>query len=242
MNDWSQVVLDFAGEQSAVAFWSAVLGAEPGPPWDGHPELRTFEPPVGDGYVHAQVVDERARVHVDFEVDDVAVETARLITLGAMPVRTTDVWQTLRSPGGLLFCLVTRAKHGDRPEPVGPAGQRIRLVQICIDAPAALADQEADFWRTATGWRFGPSDSGFIGKLFPASGSPIQLLLQRLGPEDDGVAVRAHVDLGCDDLESAAELMVSRGAERLWDGDGWITLRDPAGMVFCVTRNSPDAP
>jgi hypothetical protein len=242
VNDWAQVVLDFPGDRPAVAFWAGVLGAELGPPWSGHPELRTFEPAVGDGYVHAQEVEERARVHVDFEVDDVAVETARLAALGALPVRTTDVWQTLRSPGGLLFCLVARTPHGDRPEPVGPIGRRIRLVQICIDAPAALADREADFWRTATGWRFRPSDDGFIGKLFPAPGSPIQLLLQRLGPEDDGVAVRAHIDLGCDDLDAAAELMVSLGAERLWDGDGWITLRDPAGMTFCVTRNSPDAP
>jgi hypothetical protein len=28
----------------------------------------------------------------------------------------------------------------------------------------------------------------------------------------------------------------------MWDGSGWITLRDPAGLLFCTTENSPDAP
>ena len=32
------------------------------------------------------------------------------------------------------------------------------------------------------------------------------------------------------------------GAERLGPGRGWIVLRDPVGMVFCVTGNSPDDP
>ena len=54
--------------------------------------------------------------------------------------------------------------------------------------------------------------------------------------------MRAHIDLGCDDREAEARRLVGLGAERLWDGDGWITLRDPAGLLFCATGNSPDAP
>ena len=55
-------------------------------------------------------------------------------------------------------------------------------------------------------------------------------------------AVRAHIDLGADDIEAEATRLVGLGAQRLGPGRGWIVLRDPVGMVFCVTGNSPDNP
>jgi hypothetical protein len=54
--------------------------------------------------------------------------------------------------------------------------------------------------------------------------------------------VRAHIDLGADDIAAEAARLVGFGAERLGPGRGWIVLRDPVGMVFCVTSNSPDDP
>jgi hypothetical protein len=36
--------------------------------------------------------------------------------------------------------------------------------------------------------------------------------------------------------------LLDLGAERLLDGEGFVALRDPAGLGFCVTGNSPDAP
>jgi hypothetical protein len=30
------------------------------------------------------------------------------------------------------------------------------------------------------------------------------------------------------------------GAELLWPGDGFVALRDPVGLPFCVTANHPD--
>lgn len=49
-------------------------------------------------------------------------------------------------------------------------------------------------------------------------------------------------DLGADAVETEAARLVELGAERLEPGRGWIVLRDPVGMVFCVTGNSPDDP
>jgi len=117
-------------------------------------------------------------------------------------------------------------------------------VQICIDSPADLHDQEVDFWRQTTGWRWRPGDRDeFAGKLYPLTGSSAQILLQRLGADDPAGAVRAHIDLGTDDVEAEAARLVGLGAERLGPGRGrWIVLRDPVGMVFCVTGNSPDDP
>jgi hypothetical protein len=118
-------------------------------------------------------------------------------------------------------------------------------VQVCIDSPALAHDREVAFWRAATGWRWvaSPEESEeFAGKLYPNPGSPIQLLLQRLQRDDPGARVRAHLDLGCEDREAEAARLATLGASRLWDGSGWITLRDPSGLLFCVTGNPPDDP
>jgi hypothetical protein len=118
-----------------------------------------------------------------------------------------------------------------------------RLVQICIDSPPILHDQEVAFWQQATGWRWRPGNSDeFAGKLYPPTGSSAQLLLQRLGSDDPTTGVRAHIDLGADDVEAEAARLVGLGAKRLGPGRGWIVLRDPVGMAFCVTGNSPDDP
>jgi hypothetical protein len=106
-----------------------------------------------------------------------------------------------------------------------------------------LHDQEVAFWRAATGWRWREGDQNeFAGKLYPPTGSSVQLLFQRLGSDDPATAVRAHIDLGADDVEAETARLVELGGERLGPGRGWIVLRDPVGMVFCVTGNSPDAP
>jgi hypothetical protein len=106
-----------------------------------------------------------------------------------------------------------------------------------------LHDQEVAFWRSALDWRWAESDSEeFEGKLYPPSGSSTQLLFQRLGEEDSARTVRAHIDLGTDDIEADAQRLIHVGAERIRPDHGWIVLRDPAGMVFCTTSNFPDAP
>jgi hypothetical protein len=247
MTSWVHVSLDLARDDAdrGAELWSRALDWPLGDPWPSNPEFRTFVPPSGDPYVILQLIDGPSRIHLDLEVAEMDAAADRLVRLGASPVRRTDQWLTPASPGGLPFCLVDSSPHGRRPVVRGAQGQRTRLVQVCIDSPMAVHDQEVAFWRAATGWRWRASendDGGFAGKLFPEPGSPIQLLLQRLGEEDPATAVRAHLDLGCDDLDAEARRLVGLGASRLWDGPGWITLRDPARLLFCVTGNSPDAP
>ena len=221
-------------------FWAAALGWPTGDPWPGHPELCTLEPPQGSAYVHLQEIHGPPRVHIDLECDRPGSTIARAVGTGAVVIGATDLWCTLRSPGGLPFC-VLRSRERRAPQPVTwPDGHRSRLVQVCIDAPQSRHDDEVAFWRGLLGGRWGESRSAeFAGKWHDDAGSPLQLLFQRL-EEPDGL-VRAHLDLGTDDRDAEVARLLDLGAEDVGAGHGgWHVLRDPAGLAFCVTGNSPD--
>jgi catechol 2,3-dioxygenase-like lactoylglutathione lyase family enzyme len=228
-------------------FWSAALGWPVGDPWPEHPEFRSLVPAVGDAYVHLQTGDHGPRIHLDAAVQDVEVETTRLLALGAGSAQpgeaasSTVPWQNLLSPGGFPLCLIPTSSAVVPPPLETSDGNRLRLVQVCVDMPRSRADQEIAFWRTATGWHWVPSGTeAFAGKLHHRGASPVQLLLQRLGETDPARTTRAHLDLGADDVESAVRLLVNLGADRGPTGDGWVVLTDPVGMTFCVTGNAPD--
>ena len=174
---------------------------------------------------------------------DVPAAARRLEDLGASWVRATDDWTTLRSPGGLPVCLVRARPRRRPPARRWPSGPTSRLVQVCLDCPAERAEAEARFWAAATGWGWQASRSAeFVGHLVPENGS-LQLLVQRRGADESADApVSAHLDLGADDREAEASRLAALGATRLWTGGGWITLRDPAGLLFCATGQPPEAP
>jgi hypothetical protein len=52
--------------------------------------------------------------------------------------------------------------------------------------------------------------------------------------------VLAHLDLGTDDLASEVTRLRGLGADEIGAGRRWHLLRDPSGLTFCVTENSPD--
>jgi hypothetical protein len=239
---WLQVVIDVPDHQRAAAagFWARALGWPVGETWPGHPELQSFEPPVDTAYVHLQRIDGPARVHLDLESESPAATVDRAAGLGAEVVAEHDRWTTLRSPGALPFCVVAAREH-EPPGPVTwPAGHRSRMVQVCIDSPSSAHDREVDFWRTLLGHRWvGSGAPEFAGKWHDDAGSPLQLLFQRL-EEADG-PVRAHLDHGTDDLDAEVRRLRDLGATDIGPGrGGWHVLRDPVGLLFCVTANSPD--
>jgi hypothetical protein len=56
--------------------------------------------------VMVQRVDDRPRLHLDIETDDVEAEVRRLEALGASRVRQVEHWWVLHDPAGLVFCVV----------------------------------------------------------------------------------------------------------------------------------------
>lgn len=244
---WIQAVIDLPTEQweAGARFWAASLGWPLGRSWDGHPELRTFEPDSGDGYVHLQRIDGPPRIHLDLEVTDVAAATRRWVELGAEivgppPEPPTTTWQAMRSPGGLPFCLIPEGHRQPPPASSWPDGHRSRLVQVCVDLPEEVCDSEIAFWRSGLTGRWARGDrEEFLGKVHDDAGSPLQLLFQRLG-EHTGPA-RAHLDLGTDDVSAEVRRQVTLGAVEGRADDGFVALTDPAGLAYCVTGNDPEA-
>ena len=174
---WLHAVLDVPDHLHAAAadFWARALGWPVGAPWPGHPELQSFEPGAATAYLHLQRIDGPPRVHLDLESDDRDGAVGTAVSLGAELVAERDRWTTLRSPGGLPFCVLTAREHAS-PEPATwPGGHRARMVQVCVDSPRSAHDREVEFWRRLLAGRW--VDSGapeFAGKWHDDAGSPLQ--------------------------------------------------------------------
>jgi hypothetical protein len=239
---WMHAFIDVPAEAAAAAraFWSAVTGWSAGDEWVGHPEFASLVPADRPPYLHVQTIDGPPRVHLDL-VGDLDRDTARLESLGASRKRRGVTWQVMASPGGLPFCVCQGPQQHERPgAQLWPEGHRSRLVQICVDVPPSRYDAELSFWRAATGWSDEPVDAPEFHRLVYRLESPLQLLVQRLGPDDGATQVRAHLDLGTNDIGAEVSRTEALGASRLWPGDGFVALRDPVGLPFCVTTNDPD--
>jgi hypothetical protein len=238
---WIHAVIDVPDDQQAAVaeFWGKALGWPPGDPWPDHPELLSFRPSTGAAYVHLQRVEGPPRVHLDIESETPGDTVAEAVDLGAELVAERESWRTLRSPGGLPFC-VLRARGHDAPQPVTwPDGHRTRMVQVCIDSPTSVHGTEVSFWRGLLPGRWAPSSAAeFAGKWHDDAGSPIQLLFQQLD-EPDG-PVGAHLDLGTDDLPADVRRLLELGADDVAPGRRWHVFRDVAGELFCTTGNSPE--
>ena len=240
---WVHAVIDVPATHHAAAadFWRRASGWPLGAPWPNHPELRSFEPPDGAAYLHLQEIDGPPGVHVDIESDTPASSVERAVDLGAVLVAEHDRWVTLLSPGGLPFCVLASSRHEAGRAVTFADGHRSRVVQVCIDSARSAHSEETAFWRALLPGRWVDSpEPEFAGKWHDDAGSPLQLLFQQLDvPVGE---TRAHLDLGTDNQSAEVRRLVGLGATDIDDGAGrgWHVLRDPAGLSFCVTLNSPD--
>ena len=246
MIPWVHVFIDVPVEraQDTERFWSAVTGWPTGRRWDHHPEFVTLEPPSGAAYTHVQTIGGPPRVHLDLVAEpstSVEHERDRMKELGAAVGDRHPWWQVMWSPTGLPFCLTE--EHEPLVAPVAgvwPSGHRSRLAQLCIDVPHDDYSTELTFWSQVTGWRRGASQRPEFDFLYPPKGCPVQLLMQRLGATDDATAIRAHIDLGTDDVDAEVGRLGDLGSKELARVGSWRVMSDPAtGLPYCVTRQRP---
>jgi predicted enzyme related to lactoylglutathione lyase len=226
---------------AAHSFWAAVTNSTPGEPTGDRLELLPLEPPSGDAALWLQRIDRaEGGWHLDLHVDDVRAAVSMAQPLGASAVRVSEDLVTMSSPGGIAFCLVDN--HGRprrRPAPTTwPGGGRSLLDQICFDIPASRYDDECSFWALLTGWELQAGGLPEFRRLSTPSDLPLQVLLQRLEP-DDAQGIRAHLDFSADDVDAEGARHEALGAEVVRRMPHWTTLRDPAGLHYCITDRTP---
>ena len=232
-----------ADAEADLAYWAAVTGHSTDWPSGADGEYLPLRPIDGDAVLWLQRVGrEVGGWHLDLHVEDVPGAGEVATALGAREVRADDGLLVLTSPHGQPFCLVAEGDRagGRRRAPAAswPAGQRSAVDQISMDIPAPDFEAEADFWSALTGW---PRRDGPIEEYDSLAGPerlPIRILLQRLGDDDTGT-IRAHADLACDDRPTEVRRHLDLGAALVRDTEYWTTLRDPAGLLYCITDRPP---
>lgn len=228
---------------AATRFWSDVTAATSSPPRGDHGEFATLIPGDGDAFLRVQrVVDGPGGAHLDVHVDDIPATARRAVELGATALTTHDDVVVLRSPAGLPFCVVRHAGESRRPPPVTPPASSVRTLvdQLCIDTPPDDHGGECVFWSALTEWEQRPTSRPEFTSLQRARAMPLRLLLQRLDRVEDDPQATAHLDLACDDVEAAAADHERLGARVQGRHEQWITLTDPSGVRYCLTRRDPD--
>ena len=216
-------------------FWLALTGTVLSARRDAG-TFATAVPADGDAYLRFQVSGGQAGAHVDLHVDDLVEGVAAAVGAGATVVREQEGLRVVRSPAGLVFCLVPWGGQARRPGAVRWGGHASLLDQVCLDVPERLFEAEAGFWGALTGWERRETDLPQFCSLRRPDGMPWRLLLQRTGSPAAGI----HLDFACDDVDAEGERHAELGARvvRRVPGD-WTTLRDPAGRKYCVTARSP---
>jgi hypothetical protein len=238
---WLTAFLDFESEHfsAGVAFWAAVTGFDVSRVRGDLDEFVSFLPPAGDDYLRAQRLGVgNTRVHVDLTVPEPRASADVAIAAGAAEIADVGEYVVLRSPGGLVFCFVS---HGGaiRPDPsTWTDGQRSGVYQVCLDLPAEGYAAEAKFWAET----LGAHPEVLVARpefswLRMDRQLALDVLLQRL--DTPLGVVSAHLDLGTSDRGAEVERHLGHGAELLATEEFWSVLRDPTGMVYCITDRDP---
>jgi hypothetical protein len=236
---WVTAFLDLPSPpyDAAVRFWADATGTRLSSPRGESGEFATLLPDEGDAYLRVQRVgSDTPGIHLDLHVEDVIAFAWGAVSLGAKEiVRHEDALVVLESPGGFRFCVVPWLGQELRPTPYAGI-----VDQVCLDINPSVFEVEAAFWADLSQWelRRGSRDE-FVVLARPA-GQPIRLLLQRLDDEGPG-PVRAHLDLAAGtEVDKVAVRLQEYGARARRETAGWMTLRDPAGLEFCVTSRDPE--
>jgi predicted enzyme related to lactoylglutathione lyase len=121
----SEVTYDARDAGKLARFWAEALG------WDVGPGASEYvadvsgprRPPESLPMLFVQVPEEKAgknRVHLDLVADDIAVEVARLVSIGATVVHEKSEWGhswvTLQDPEGNEFCVASAVESAAAPD------------------------------------------------------------------------------------------------------------------------------
>jgi Glyoxalase-like domain len=234
--------LPAASFDAGTAFWCRVTGSRPSSRRGTDGEFATLLPHDGDAYLRVQRIGEGdGGTHLDLHLDPaeqpLADAAGEAVRLGAWIRRQDDDLVVLDSPGGFSFCLTRWDGETRVPTPSDlDDGGLARLDQLCLDIPAAMHDQERAFWAALTGRQLIATDPPEFSYLEREPGMPARLLFQHRAVSEPGDRVRGHLDFAAADIERLAGRHTAAGASELARFPFWITLADPSGRAYCLTR------
>ena len=239
---WLTAFLDMPAEtfDTGVSFWQSATGYGLSPFRGMREEFATLVPQDADPFLRVQrIVDGQAGCHLDVHVDDPGDAVAGATAAGATVVARPPGYIVLRSPAGMVFCLVDHEDaESQRPPPARwGGGQRSLVDQLCLDIPAARYDEECAFWARLTGWQLRDGARPEFRYLDRPPSMPLRILLQRR--DDNQGSAGAHLDLACDDVPAERARHEALGATVVRITPDWVTLRAPTGQDYCVTRRDP---
>jgi predicted enzyme related to lactoylglutathione lyase len=243
---WLTAFIDMPADRFEVGtrFWLDVTGSQRSRMRGEHQEFATLHPPTGDPYLRVQRVgDDEPRIHLDLHVDSIPDATERAVDLGAAVVADlfADLgWVIMKSPGGYVFCFVAYEDEVHRTQPRADLPHLVD--QLSIDIPAPMFESECRFWEQLTGWELRQSRLEEFVRLAVPQELPLRMLMQRLGEDDRGTAVRAHLDIACgENIDAVAVEHERLGAKNLGRRKYWTTMLDPAGLPYCLTPRDPES-
>jgi hypothetical protein len=122
---------------------------------------------------------------------------------------------------------------------------RILLRTVCLDLAADTHEAGLNFWRDALAAnpKRGVNFPEYHELAHPAA--VVSLFVQQLG-NDHGGPSRLHLDIESDDVDAEIGRLLELGATVIDEhrdtavGD-WVVLRDPGGLLFCITTATVDA-
>jgi hypothetical protein len=244
---WITAFLDLPREHYAAdtEFWCALTGSTRSTLRGPDGEFATLIPPDGDAYLRVQrVKDGPGGVHIDLHVTDVVASGLEAERLGAELIADYG-YRICRSPAGFVFCLVPHHGEHQRPRPHGIGdgeSAAVRLVdQVAIDIPQDRYEDECAFWSALTGWELRAASREEFSVLVRPEAMPIRLLLHRLGTNDTRSIATGHLDIASGNaVIDFAAVDQAAGASVAYHGTHWISMRDPAGVSYCLTQRNPE--
>jgi len=239
---WLTAFLDYPEDDFATGamFWQALTASTLSPPRGIFGEFATLLPESGDPYIRVQRIQTGvAGCHLDLHVEDIKLDVDRALALGATLESEGHGISTMRSPGGLAFCLVTHHGEHVRPAPTVWAHEKSSILdQVSIDVAPTSFEQECAFWSELSHWPLHQSSRPEFAYLTRAPDVALRLLFQRV-EDDEKPLASAHLDFACDDVESEVARHGTLGATLVRVVEDWTTMRDPVGLEYCLTRRDP---
>ena len=226
---------------TSCAFWQRVTRSTLSPLRGSRAAFATLIPEDEDAFLSVQRVDGRGSgCHLGVHVDEIDTVVFQALSLGATAADGPSPIPVLRSPAGLPFCVVGHHGENRRPPPLAwPTGHHSLVDQVCVDIPPTFSTT------SATSGRRSPAGSTVVARVsnfvtWPAPPrTPLRILLQRL--DDQNVEEAAgHLDMATSDVTLERQRHEALGATVVAEFPDWMTLRDPNGLTYCITRRDPD--